>query len=162
MKGLAAALPVVAVLFGTPAAPAEGEVRFTGDAGKAKAVWRTFEHWLAAYSKGDLASVMAIFDRDVRFSYQGVKDQGYADLERSYIRDFRARKPGSEWVPDVEEVFADGRVAFVRAVWELRVDGVGGRKEVKGRNRSMDLLRSGPDGKWRIFRSMNYPEAAPK
>jgi uncharacterized protein (TIGR02246 family) len=162
MKALAAALAVVAVLFGLPAAPAEGEVRFTGDAAKAKVVWRAFEDWLAAYSKGDLASVMAIFDRDVRFSYQGVKDQGYADLERSYTRDFRIRKPGSEWVPDVEEVFADGRVAFVRAVWELRVAGAGGKKEVKGRNRSMDLLRSGQDGKWRIFRSVNYPEAAPK
>ena len=162
MRTRAAALVVVAILLGLPAAPAAGEVRFTGDAAKAKAVWKAFEDWLAAYAKGDLPAVMAIFDPNVRFSYQGVKDQGYADLERSYTRDFRTRQPGSEWIPDVEEVFADGRVAFVRAVWELRVAGVGGRKEVKGRNRSMDLLRSGQDGKWRIFRSMNYPEAAPK
>jgi uncharacterized protein (TIGR02246 family) len=152
----------LAILLGLSAAPSEGAIRFTGDEAKAKAVWKAFEDWLAAYSKADLASVMAIFDRDVRFSYQGVKDQGYADLERSYTTDFRTRKPGSVWVPDVEEVFADGRVAFVRAVWELRSAGAGGGKEVKGRNRSMDLLRSGQDGKWRIFRSMNYPEAAPK
>lgn len=150
------------LILASAGAYAREEILFSGDTAKAKAVWQAFEHWLAAYSKGELAPVMAIFDREVRFSYQGVKDQGYADLERSYTSDFRTRKPGSEWVPDVEEVFADGRVAFVRAIWELRVDGAGGKKEVKGRNRSLDLLRLGSDGKWRIFRSMNYPETAPK
>ena len=155
-------LLALALALAPSGAPGETGIRFSGDTAKAKAVWSAFEDWLAAYRKGELAPVMAIFDRGVRFSYQGVKDQGYGDLERSYTTDFRTRKPGSEWVPDVEEVFADGRVAFVRATWELRVGAAGGKKEVKGRNRSLDLLRLGSDGKWRIFRSMNYPEPAPK
>jgi uncharacterized protein (TIGR02246 family) len=141
-----------------PAAPAAESVPLAGDRAKAGRVWQTFQSWLAAYAKGDLPGVMAIFDRDVRFSYQGAPDRGYAELEASYVEDFRTRQPGSEWVPEVEEVYADGRLALVRAVWRLERKTAEGKTETKGRNRSLDLLRRGDDGRWRIFRSFNYPD----
>ncbi|HEY6067041.1 MAG TPA: nuclear transport factor 2 family protein [Thermoanaerobaculia bacterium] len=135
-----------------------GAVPLSGDVAKAREVWRAFDTWLTAYSKGDLEGVMAIFDEGVRFSYQGVKDQGYADLKASYVRDFQDRKPGTSWVPAVEEIYADGRLAIVRAIWKLEVKGADGKTETKGRNRSIDVLRFGDDGRWRILRSTNYPE----
>jgi uncharacterized protein (TIGR02246 family) len=133
-------------------------VPLAGDASKAAEVWKAFEAWLTAYSNRDLAGVMAIFDDGVRFFYQGVKDQGYAELKASYVRDFETRTAGTRWVPSVEEVYADGPLATVRAVWTLEVRGSDGKTVVKGRNRSMDVFRLGGDGRWRIFRSMNYPE----
>ena len=110
-------------------------VNLTGDRAKAADAWKAFESWLGAYRQGDLTRVMAIFDRDVRFYYQGAPDQGYRELEAGYVADFRKRQPGSEWAPSVEEVYADGRLAFVRAVWELRVPGDGGRTVTKPRIR---------------------------
>lgn len=134
------------------------EVKFAGDTGKAREVWNSFEGWLSAYSNGDLLKVMSMFDKDIAFSFQGVKDQHYDDMEVSYVQDFKTRKAGTEWVPTVEEVYADNRMAIVRAVWELKVKSVDGTVETKARNRSMDVFRLGEDGKWQIFRSINYPE----
>jgi uncharacterized protein (TIGR02246 family) len=133
-------------------------VKLAGDKAKAAEVWKAFERWLGAYQQGDLKGVMAIFDRDVLFSYQGAADQGLGELEAGYVADFQRRQPGSAWAPKVEEVYADGRLAFVRAVWERRVPGAGGRAETAARNRSLDVFRRSDDGAWRIFRSFNYPE----
>ena len=118
MRMFGIALLLLASAFSTAA---EDRVNLAGDKKMARQVWSAFETWLASYSRGDLAAVMAIFDRDVQFSFQGAKDQGYPDLQSSYVEDFRSRKAGSEWVPTVEEVYADSRLAFVRAVWELQV-----------------------------------------
>jgi len=133
---------------------------FSGDTAAAQAVWSTFEAWLKAYAAGDLDGSMRIFDPAVVFAFQGQKDQTYADLEAGYRDEFAKRKQsgaGTEWVPTVEEVYAQGQTAFVRSVWEGRertADGV----KVTARNRSIDVFRRGADQRWRIFRSLNYPE----
>ena len=61
-------------------------------------------------------------------------------------------------MPTVEEVYAEGRTAFVRSVWEARIKSADGTVVIKDRNRSIDVFRLGEDGRWRIFRSLNYPE----
>ena len=157
MKTAACTL-LFSVALASGRALADAPVPLAGDVPAARQVWKTFQDWLSAYSKGDLKEVMSIFDPDVRFSYQGAKDQGYAELKASYVADFGSRKPGAEWVPSLEEVYADGRLAIVRAVWELRVRAADGKVETRGRNRSLDVLRRAADGRWRIFRSINYPE----
>jgi ketosteroid isomerase-like protein len=85
-----------------------------------------FQSWTAAYDKGDLDGTMRIFAPEVLFAFQGGKDQTYDDLRRGYIEDFATRKPGTTWVPHIEEVYVEGSVGFVRSIWELKV---------KGRNR---------------------------
>ncbi len=149
---------LLSAVIASGAARGEGAVPLAGDVPRAREVWKTFETWLAAYARGDRKGVMAIFDPDVRFSFQGAKDQGYAELEASYAADFRTRKPDAAWVPNLEEVYADGRLAIVRAVWELKVRSAGGGTETRERNRSMDVLRRDGRGAWKIFRSINYPE----
>ena len=136
-----------------------GEVPLAGEQAKARQVWSTFEAWLAAYARGDLDAVMRIFGRDVVFTWQGRPDQGWERLREIYAADFERRPPGARWEARVEEVHADARLAFVRATWELAVTGPDGRREVKSRNRSLDVLRLDSDGDWVIFRSVNYPEA---
>ena len=118
-----------------------------GDAASAAEVQGTFERWLGAYEKGD---------PEVIFAFQGGPDQNYAQLRKGYVEDFAARAPGTVWAPKIEEIYADGKLAFVRSRWELRVT-TGGNTVVKERNRSIDVLRRTADG-WKIIRSLNYPD----
>ena len=134
------------------------DVPMAGDTERARAVWATFETWLGAYERGDIDGVMAIFAPDVAFSWQGLPDQRHGELRKAYEFDFGARAPGSAWVPQVQEVYADGNLAFVRAHWEQVTTAADGTRTVTARNRSLDVLRRDADGQWRIFRSMNYPE----
>jgi ketosteroid isomerase-like protein len=126
---------------------------------QAKGLWKEFEAWLVAYERGDLDEVMALFDRDVVYSIQGLPDAGYDDLRRVYSRSFRKNeaRPGTKWVAVPEEVYAEGKLATVRGRWELHTpDGKGGVK-VTERNRGMDLFKRTRSG-WKLIRSVNYPE----
>lgn len=156
---LVAALVLAVLVFSSSMTSAAADtVPLAGDQTRAAAVWATFGKWLKAYSDGDLAGCMAIFDRDVDFAFQGGRDQTYADLEASYIADFKTRTPGTVWVPDIAEVYADDHLAFVRSVWELHVNQPDGSVKTTARNRSIDIFHQAEDGNWRIFRSLNYPE----
>ena len=150
------AISAAVVALQAPLPAAAGDVPLSGDTAVATQVWDTFEHWLRAYEEGDLPGIMAIFDPDVVFEFQGSPDESFAGLRRDYTADLKSRAPDTRWVPRVEEVHAEGSMAFVRSVWELHV---GAR--VTQRNRSLDVFhRQGGD--WRILRSINFPEPATK
>lgn len=74
-----------------------------------------FQSWTAAYDKGELDGTMRIFAPEVLFAFQGGKDQTYNDLRQGYVQDFATRTPGTTWVPQIEEVYAEGSVGFVRS-----------------------------------------------
>ena len=137
---------------------ADSVVPLAGDTARAREVWSQFEKWMQAYESADLEGVMAIFDPAVTFSFQGQPDVAYAALRQSYVDDFKTRVAGSAWVPQFEEVYASGDLAFARSHWEFRVPDAQGKPQVKARNRSVDILRRDAKGKWSIFRSLNYPE----
>jgi ketosteroid isomerase-like protein len=145
---------------GVPALAEQRNIPLAGDTVRAAAVWQSFEAWLKAYEVGDLKGTMDIFDHSVNFAFQGGPDQSYADLETSYVSDFKTRSPGTVWSPQIAEVYADDALAFVRSVWELHVTQSDGSIKTAARNRSIDVFHLMPDGKWRIFRSLNYPEKA--
>ncbi len=155
------AIMATAALGSTSASPPAAAVPMGGDMAASSEVWRTFEGWLQAYAAGDLTHVMAIFDNDVVFEFQGSKDESFEDLRRDYENDFKTRTPGTTWKPRVEEVRAQGNMAFVRSVWELHVPGQGASApgRIAQRNRSIDVFCK-QDGHWRIIRSINYPEKA--
>jgi uncharacterized protein (TIGR02246 family) len=127
------------------------------DAGARSELLAVFQNWTAAYDKGDLDGTMRIFAPEVLFAFQGGKDQTYDDLRQGYVQDFATRRPGTTWVPHIEEVYVEGTVGFVRSVWELKVKSDAGEAQTKARNRSVDIL-SKSSGTWRIIRSFNYPE----
>jgi uncharacterized protein (TIGR02246 family) len=121
----------------------------------------TFEKWVAAYANRDLAGAISIFEDDLIFSFQGAADANKADMEKGYRDDFA--KPGqAKWVPKVEEFYCSGGLGFVRSTWRLEITNADGKTDVKAENRSVDILRRSEDGEWKIFRSLNYPVAAPK
>ncbi len=157
MRRRAVVLAMALALLTAGVAPAD-TVPLHGDTARATQVWSAYREWLEAYARGDLAGVMRIFEPDIAMAFQGAPDAHYGELEKSYRQDFKARAPGSRWVPKVEEVYADDSLSFVLAVWELQVARGDSTPAIKARNRSVDLLRLGQDGRWRIFRSINYPE----
>jgi uncharacterized protein (TIGR02246 family) len=121
-----------------------------------KQLQATFEQWVKAYKARDLPGTMAIFADDLVFSFQDAPDQTRAQMEKAYRAEFAKPNDTSEWVPMYEEFECSGDLAFARSTWELRATHEGSTT-VLARNRSIDILRRSPDGKWRIFRSLNYP-----
>jgi len=113
--------------------------------------------WVAAYASYDLKATMDIFAEDVIFSFQGSPDQHYADLESGYKAEFARARTQREWVPEFEESECSGNLAFVRSTWILRQTDPSGKIEDLTKNRGIDLFRRSKDGKWKIFRSLNYP-----
>ncbi len=71
--------------------------------------------------------------------------------------DLKTRTPGTTWIPSVEEIYSDGRLAFVRSIWKLHGFSAAKQDQVKARNRSLDVSRKDGSG-WRIIRAINYPE----
>ena len=112
-----------------------------------------FETWLAAYRARDLEGVMAIFDPEVRFQFQGSLDLDWAALRRNYQAEFAATA-ASEWRARWDEVIVSGDLAVAFASWG---EHVGGSAEPRAENRAVDILRRGEGCRWRIVRSANYP-----
>ncbi len=118
-----------------------------------------FARWTEAYKRHDLQGTMMIFDPQVRFAFQGGPDVGYAELERSYVADFKTNST-AEWVGSIDEVQASGDLAAEFSSWKL-IDHRGGKEIVLEENRGMDLFRRNARGEWRIVRSLNYPVKPP-
>lgn len=112
-----------------------------------------FGQWLAAYRARDLEGVMAIFDPQVRFEFQGSPDLDWTALRRNYQAEFAATAQ-SEWRPQWDEVLIAGDLAIAFASWR---EYVGGAAEPRTANRAVDILRRGEGCRWRIVRSSNYP-----
>lgn len=155
-RRLASSLLVAFVLqLGCGPCPA-AEVPLAGDLAAGQ-VWDVFSAWLSAYEKGDVPQIMAIFDKAVVFESQSAPDEGWDDLQRDFRSDMQTRKPGTRWVPRVEEVRAEGRMAIVRAVWDLHEPGADGRDVVRESNRSLDVFVQ-REGRWVILRSINFAD----
>jgi uncharacterized protein (TIGR02246 family) len=118
-----------------------------------------FARWTEAYKRHDLKGTMEIFDPQVRFAFQGGPDVGYAELERSYVAEFKANST-AEWVGSIDEVLGSGDIAAEFSTWKL-IDHRDGKEIVLAQNRGMDLFRMNARGEWRIIRSLNYPLKAP-
>jgi ketosteroid isomerase-like protein len=110
-------------------------------------------NWLAAYRGRDLDGTMAIFDTTVRFQFQGMPDQGWADLRKRYQREFAA-KPPVEWQPVWEQVMVSGNLATAFSTWS---EIAASNPKPRAVTRTVDILRRGKDCRWRIVRSVNYP-----
>jgi len=131
-----------------------------GDKHKAQQVWNTVVRWTDAYVRRDLKGVMEIFDPEEAFSFYGAPSMSYADLESGYRSAF-AKDPSAtngEWVALADEVYAEGKTAFVRGIAELQVKGTEGSARVTERNRCIDIYRLTGADDWKIFRTMCYPD----
>lgn len=131
-----------------------------GDQRKAQQVWDVVVKWTGAYEKRDLKGVMDTFDPQEVFTFYGAKTLSYTDLESGYRGEFAkdtTAKDG-EWITVADEVYAEGKTAFVRGVAELQVKSDDGSVRVTERNRCIDVYRLNGPGQWKIFRTMCYPD----
>ena len=115
-----------------------------------------FVRWVKAYDAHDLAGTMAIFAPDVRFEFQGSPEQDRAALENGYVKSF-ARPGKARWIPTWDQVLVSDYLATAFSTWRAVVTEPGGKPEVKAENRGVDVLRRGPDCRWRIVHSLNFP-----
>ena len=115
-----------------------------------------FTRWMKAYDSHDLAGTMAIFDRRVRFEFQGSPEQNWKALEQGYTRSF-ARAGHATWVPAWDQVLVSGQLATAFSTWRAVVTEPGGKPEVRAENRGVDVLQRGADCHWRIVHSLNFP-----
>jgi ketosteroid isomerase-like protein len=134
------------------------EPRLIGDKHKAAEVWSSVKKWTSSYSRRDLKAVMEVFDRDEVFSFAGAPDSSYAQLEAGYRAEFAQPRPIGDWIPLLDEVYAEGKTAYVRGIAELHVKAPDGTVKVADRNRCIDIYRLHDDRQWRIFRTMCYPD----
>ena len=116
----------------------------------------------ARFSNGfatrDINMLMSTFDRSVILSYQGSPDMNYDEIKAGFEDDFKVDPPGTRWVGAPEECRIEGNMAVAIGHWENHVTAKGSvRTEVRMRIRSVDILHR-KDGKWKIVRTLNYPE----
>jgi ketosteroid isomerase-like protein len=125
------------------------------------AIRKQWSEWTAAYAAHDLAKTMEIFHHDVIFSFQGAPDQNYSDLEQGYKEEFAKPDNKRAWVPQFEEFECSGNLGFVRSTWVLEQNDASGTVKELEKNRGVDLFRRDANGRWKIFRSLNYPFTIP-
>lgn len=123
-------------------------------------VRREFALWMKAYDARDLAGTMAIFAPEVRFEFQGSREQDRAALEQGYVKSF-ARSGKATWIPTWDQVLVSDGLATAFSTWRGVVTEPGGKPEVKAENRGVDVLRRGADCRWRIVHSLNFPLKPP-
>jgi uncharacterized protein (TIGR02246 family) len=120
-------------------------------------VQQAFTTWTEAYSAKNLEGVMAIFDRNVVFEFQGAPNASYDELEAAFRADFERLDPGnSQWVAEPDSIMLSGEMANVISTWRQQVTTETGI-QTRQTNRAIDVLTRGGDCRWRIARSLNYP-----
>jgi ketosteroid isomerase-like protein len=116
-----------------------------------------YSQFSIAFAARNIEMLMAVFDKNVVLSYQGTPDTNYEEIKAGFEYDFLHDPPGTGWRGFPEESHQDGSLAIVVAHWEYQAT-IKGITETKQRIRSVDVLKR-TDGKWKIVRTINYPEA---
>lgn len=118
---------------------------------------KLYDQFSVGFAAHDIGMLMAVFDKSVVLSYQDTADTNYDEIKAGFEYDFKNDPPGSTWIGLPEESHQDGNLAVVVAHWEYR-EMSKGKAVTRQRIRSVDVLKR-TDGKWKIVRTINYPEA---
>ena len=116
-----------------------------------------FDTWIAGYESRDVAKVMSVFDTSIQYHAPCQPVQDYTSLENWFEYDFGRKEPRTTWTYKIESLDWSGDLAVIVSRWSgvTEFDGFSANLE---RLRSIDFLRFG-DGGWKIFRTINEPEA---
>jgi ketosteroid isomerase-like protein len=118
---------------------------------------KLYDQFSAGFAKRDIETLMAVFDKSVVLSYQDAADSNFDEIKTGFEYDFKHDPPEWGWRGYPEESHQDGNLAIVVAHWAYQAT-VNGITETKLRIRSVDVLKRA-NGKWKIVRTINYPEA---
>lgn len=124
-----------------------------GDAAEARRVLEADERWIAAFNRGDVETLAAIYAADVVVLPPDRADlhgrEAVTDWMRAFFVEFTARQ---ELVND--EVVAEGRWAFLRGHFVLRVTARASGRTETIRGKHLVVWRREPGGEWLAFRDL--------
>jgi ketosteroid isomerase-like protein len=128
-------------------------VRIEGDVREARRVVEADESWLAAFNRGDVEALVAIYDPDVV-----VMPPDRADLHgRAAVAAWLAevfRESAARQVILHDEVGVEGRTAFLRGRFELELTTRASGEVTRLRGKHLVLWRRDTGGAWLAYRDL--------
>ena len=108
--------------------------------------------WVDAFNAGEIDVICDLYAEDLVSVDRGQPDRGYdevCDLLKESLTD-----PSREYryQIDIDDLIVTNGVSVVHAVWTLFITPY----NVTVTEETLDVLRRGPDGMWRIFRTMSF------
>ena len=61
----------------------------------------------------------------------------------------------------IEEIQVSGGLAFVRAVWTADLEQKSTGRQVRTRDKDLEIWRCQPDGSWKLYRGLSFPAEPP-
>jgi uncharacterized protein (TIGR02246 family) len=125
------------------------------------AVTRAFEGLVRARSARDTDAVMSFFDKDALLSYPGYPDSGFDALRELFRKSYSHPDLQGRYSAEIEEVQVSGDLAFVRAVWTADLEQKSTGRQVRTRDKDLEIWRCQPDGSWKLYRGLSFPLEEP-
>lgn len=123
------------------------------------AVTRTFEGFVRARNARDTDAVMSFFDKDALLSHPGSPDAGFDTLREIFRKNYTNPDLQGRYSVDIEEVQVSGGLSFVRVVWTGDLEQKSTGRQVRTRDKDLEIWRCQPDGSWKLYRGMSFPAA---
>jgi uncharacterized protein (TIGR02246 family) len=127
-----------------------------------EAVTRAFEGLVRARNARDLEAVMSFFTKDALLSYPGLPDAGFDALHEIFRKNYANPDVQGRCSAEVEEVQVSGDLAFVRAVWTADLEQKSTGRQIRMRDKDLEIWRRQPDGSWKLFRGLSFPIKPPE
>ena len=121
------------------------------------AVTRAFEGFVRARNARDTDAVMSFFAQDALLSHPGSPDAGFDALREIFRKNYSNPDIQGRYSADLEEVQVSGHLAFVRAVWTGNLEQKSTGRQVRTRDKDLEIWRCQPDGSWKLYRGLSFP-----
>ena len=125
------------------------------------AVTRAFEGFVSARNARDPDAVMSFFAKDALLSHPGSPDAGFDALREIFRKNYSNPDLQGRYSVDIEEVQVSGDLAFVRVVWTADLEQKSTGRQVRTRDKDLEIWRCQPDGSWKLYRGLSYPVEKP-
>lgn len=121
------------------------------------AVTRAFEGFVNARNARDPDAVMSFFAKDALLSYPGHPDSGFDALREIFRKNYSNPDLQGRYSADIQEVQVSGGLAFVRVVWTADLKQKSTGRQVRTRDKDLEIWRCQPDGSWKLYRGLSFP-----
>lgn len=125
------------------------------------AVTRAFEGFVSARNARDTDAVMSFFAKDALLSHPGSPDAGFDALREIFRKGYSNPDLKGHYSVDIEEVQVSGDLAFVRVVWTADLEQKSTGRQVRTRDKDLEIWRCQPDGSWKLYRGLSFPAGDP-
>jgi steroid delta-isomerase len=146
---IVALIVLLAGIVGAPGARADDD--------PAADIRAALEQWRADFNARRPAHICDLFAPDLRYDFQGLPEQDYAQLCDRLHRALADATKSFRYGLRIKEIIVSEPLAVVRLTWTstlTRSDGQSTTDDEQG----LDVFRRQADGSWKIVRYIAYPE----